>query len=69
MKNSCRSLSSAHASSKWVIPAPTGQMSSAPLINDKQAAQVKAQIEDAVAKGAKVELGGGVNGRFVEQQS
>jgi len=37
-----------------------------PLINDKQAAQVKAQIEDAVAKGAKVELGGGVNGRFVE---
>jgi aldehyde dehydrogenase (NAD+) len=37
-----------------------------PLINDKQAAQVKAQIDDAVARGAKVELGGGVNGRFVE---
>ena len=37
-----------------------------PLINDKQAAQVKAQIEDAVAKGAKVVLGGNVNGRFVE---
>ena len=37
-----------------------------PLINDKQANQVKGQIEDAIAKGAKVELGGGVNGRFVE---
>lgn len=37
-----------------------------PLINDKQAARVKGQIEDAVAKGAKVALGGGVDGRFVE---
>jgi len=37
-----------------------------PLINDRQAARVKAQIDDAVAKGAKVELGGGVRGRFVE---
>ncbi len=37
-----------------------------PLINDKQVARVKAQIDDAVAKGAKVELGGGVDGRFVE---
>ncbi|MDP3083775.1 MAG: aldehyde dehydrogenase family protein [Rubrivivax sp.] len=37
-----------------------------PLINDKQAAKVKAQIEDAVAKGAKVLLGGRVQGRFVE---
>ncbi|HEX6692377.1 MAG TPA: aldehyde dehydrogenase family protein, partial [Burkholderiales bacterium] len=37
-----------------------------PLINDKQAAKVKEQIDDAVAKGAKVELGGKVNGRFVE---
>lgn len=37
-----------------------------PLINDKQAAKVKAQIDDAVAKGAKVLLGGGVHGRFVE---
>jgi acyl-CoA reductase-like NAD-dependent aldehyde dehydrogenase len=37
-----------------------------PLINDKQAARVKEQIEDAVAKGAKIALGGGVNGRFVE---
>ncbi len=36
-----------------------------PLINDKQALQVKEQIEDAVARGAKVELGGEVNGRFV----
>lgn len=37
-----------------------------PLINDKQAAQVKQQIDDAVAKGAKIRLGGGTNGRFVE---
>ena len=37
-----------------------------PLINDKQAAKVKEQIEDAVAKGATVALGGGVKGRYVE---
>jgi acyl-CoA reductase-like NAD-dependent aldehyde dehydrogenase len=37
-----------------------------PLINDKQAAKVKQQIDDAVAKGAIVALGGGVNGRYVE---
>ncbi len=37
-----------------------------PLINDKQARQVREQIEDAVAKGAKIELGGEVRGRFVE---
>lgn len=37
-----------------------------PLINDKQVAHVKAQIEDAVARGANVEVGGNVHGRFVE---
>ncbi len=37
-----------------------------PLINDRQAARVKHQLEDAVAKGAKLALGGGVNGRFIE---
>jgi aldehyde dehydrogenase (NAD+) len=37
-----------------------------PLINDRQAAKVKEQIEDAVARGARVVLGGRVNGRFVE---
>jgi vanillin dehydrogenase len=37
-----------------------------PLINDRQVARVKAQIDDAVAKGAKVVVGGGVRGRFVE---
>ena len=37
-----------------------------PLINDCQAAKVAHQLEDAVAKGAKIELGGGVNGRFIE---
>lgn len=37
-----------------------------PLINDRQVERVQAQIKDAVAKGAKIELGGGVQGRFVE---
>ena len=37
-----------------------------PLINDKQAAKVKEQIDDALAKGARVLLGGQVRGRFVE---
>ncbi len=37
-----------------------------PLINDRQVARVKGQIDDAVARGAKVELGGKVHGRFVE---
>jgi vanillin dehydrogenase len=37
-----------------------------PLINDRQAHRVKAQIDDAVAKGAKVDLGGKRPGRFVE---
>lgn len=37
-----------------------------PLINDRQVARVQAQIEDAVARGARVELGGKVSGRFVE---
>ena len=37
-----------------------------PLINDKQAAKVRAQIEDALAQGATLALGGRVEGRFVE---
>ena len=37
-----------------------------PLINDKQAMNVKTQLEDAVAKGAEIVLGGNVNGRFVD---
>lgn len=37
-----------------------------PLINDKQADNVKTQLEDAVARGAEIVLGGGVNGRFVD---
>jgi aldehyde dehydrogenase (NAD+) len=37
-----------------------------PLINDRQAAKVKEQIDDAVARGAQVVLGGRVQGRFVE---
>ena len=37
-----------------------------PLINDKQLAKVREQLEDAIAKGAKVVLGGKITGRFVE---
>ena len=37
-----------------------------PLINDRQVARVRAQLEDAVARGARVVVGGGINGRFVE---
>ncbi|MEM9047231.1 MAG: aldehyde dehydrogenase family protein [Pseudomonadota bacterium] len=37
-----------------------------PLINDRQVERVTHQIEEAVAKGAKVALGGGVSGRFVQ---
>ena len=37
-----------------------------PLINNRQAARVKAQIDDALAKGAEAVLGGKVEGRFVE---
>ena len=37
-----------------------------PLINDRQVARVRAQLDDAVAKGARVELGGKIDGRFVE---
>ena len=37
-----------------------------PLINDKQVGKVREQLEDAIAKGAKVVLGGKIEGRFVE---
>jgi aldehyde dehydrogenase (NAD+) len=37
-----------------------------PLINNRQVERVKSQLDDAINKGAKVVLGGGVNGRFVE---
>ncbi len=37
-----------------------------PLINDKQVANVRSQLEDAFAKGARAVLGGGINGRFVD---
>jgi aldehyde dehydrogenase (NAD+) len=37
-----------------------------PLINDKQTAKVREQLEDAIAKGAKVVLGGKIDGRYVE---
>lgn len=37
-----------------------------PLINDKQAGNVARQLEDAVTKGAKIHIGGKVDGRYVE---
>lgn len=37
-----------------------------PLINDRQVARVKAQLDDALAKGARVVVGGGIRERFVE---
>ena len=37
-----------------------------PLINDRQVARVKSQIDDALEKGAEIVLGGKVDGRFVE---
>ena len=37
-----------------------------PLINDRQVIKVKSQIDDAVAKGGKIVLGGKVDGRYVE---
>ncbi|MGB7303009.1 MAG: aldehyde dehydrogenase family protein [Burkholderiaceae bacterium] len=37
-----------------------------PVINDRQAERIKAQIDDALSKGAKAVLGGQVHGRFVE---
>lgn len=37
-----------------------------PLINDKQVANVQSQLQDAIQKGAKVEVGGKIDGRFVE---
>ena len=36
-----------------------------PLINDKQVSNVAGQLKDAIAKGAKVEVGGKVDGRYV----
>ena len=54
--------------SKLKVGDPTNDKSHVigPLINDKQAAKVKEQIDDALTKGAKAVLGGSVNGRFVE---
>jgi vanillin dehydrogenase len=37
-----------------------------PLINDRQVERVRGQLEDAIAKGARVVVGGGIEGRFVE---
>lgn len=37
-----------------------------PLINDKQLDNVKSQLQDAISKGAKVEVGSHIEGRFVQ---
>ena len=54
--------------SKLKVGDPTEELDHiiGPLINDRQADRVKQQIEDAVKKGARIELGGKVNGRFVD---
>jgi len=54
--------------SKLKVGDPTHDKSNVigPVINDRQAERIKGQIDDAVAKGAKVLLGGGITGRFIE---
>lgn len=37
-----------------------------PLINDKQLDNVQSQLQDAIAKGAKVEVGGQIQGRYIQ---
>ena len=61
-------LSSLKARASKLKMGDTGDKSNVigPLINDRQVERVAHQIGDAVAKGAKVELGGGVSGRFVQ---
>jgi len=54
--------------SKLKVGDPTKEMDHiiGPLINNRQVERVENQIKDAIEKGAKIELGGNVNGRFVE---
>ena len=54
--------------SKLKVGDPTKELDHiiGPLINDRQAERVKSQIEDAVAKGGNIVLGGKVDGRYVE---
>ena len=54
--------------SRLKVGDPTKEMDHiiGPLINDRQAARVKSQIDDAVAKGGNIVLGGKVEGRYVE---
>ena len=53
---------------KLTVGDPTADKGSVigPLINDKQVAKVRAQLEDALAKGAELRLGGKIEGRYVE---
>ncbi len=37
-----------------------------PVINNNQAKKIKIQLDDAISKGAKVEIGGNIQGRFIE---
>ena len=54
--------------SRLKVGDPTKEMDHiiGPLINDRQVARVKSQIDDAVAKGGNIVLGGKVEGRYVE---
>ena len=54
--------------SKLKVGDPTKEMDHiiGPLINDRQVERVQSQLKDAIKKGAKIELGGNIKGRFVE---
>ena len=54
--------------SKLKVGDPTKEMDHiiGPLINDRQVERVQSQLQDAIKKGAKIELGGNIEGRFVE---
>ena len=54
--------------SKLKVGDPTKEMDHiiGPLINDRQVERVHGQLRDAIEKGAKIELGGNIEGRFVE---
>ena len=47
-------------------PNESEQNSIGPIINDNQLMKIKSQLDDAISKGAKIELGGKIEGRFIE---
>ena len=47
-------------------PNDSDQNTIGPIINDNQAMKIKTQLDDAISKGAKIEYGGKIDGRFIE---